>query len=57
MNSLMPFLASIIEGCRVARYVESAWHSCGVVAHLYPEKSTDIANFLIAFSRRLRSES
>jgi hypothetical protein len=39
---------------RAAHYAESAWHSCGVVAQLYPEKSTDLANFLIAFSRRLR---
>jgi hypothetical protein len=40
---------------RAARDVESAWHSCGVVAQLYPERSTDLANFLIGFSRKLSS--
>ena len=40
---------------RAARYVESAWHSCGVIAQLYPDKSSDLANFLIVFSRKLRS--
>jgi len=36
---------------RASRHVESAWHSCGVVAQLYADKSTNLANFLIAFSR------
>lgn len=40
---------------RAARYVDSAWHSCGVVAKLYPDKSTELANFLIAFSRKSAS--
>jgi hypothetical protein len=33
---------------RAARYVESAWHSCGVIAHLYPGRSADLADFLAA---------
>jgi len=40
-----------------AWYVESAWHSCGVLAQLNPEKSTDLAHFLIAYSQQLDAKS
>jgi len=40
---------------RAACYVESAWHSCGIIAQLYPEKATELANCLIAFSRKWRT--
>jgi tetratricopeptide (TPR) repeat protein len=33
---------------RAARYMDSAWSSYGVIALLYPEKSTELANALIA---------
>jgi hypothetical protein len=38
---------------QASRSLETAWRSCGVVTNLYPNKSTEIANFLITFSRKL----
>ena len=31
---------------RAARFVRTAWYGCGVIAHLFPDKATELARFL-----------
>jgi len=40
---------------RAALHMESAWYACGVLGQLYVNHSSDLATFLISFSRRTTS--